>query len=101
MSQADLESLKIDCASLREEAAAAVQGRIAIKSDYYTYKKRVQSVLAEQDSQYNRTIELERLLQASAAAADAKNKETQRALARISEMEAISAQVPTRVPWCL
>lgn len=91
--QADLESLKSECASLREEAAAAVQGRISIKSEYETYKKRVQSVLAEQDSQYSRTIELERSLQASMAAIDAKSRDLQRAVARISEMEAISAQV--------
>ena len=93
MSQADLESLKIDCASLREEAAAAVQGRNYIKTDYDTYKKRVQSVLAEQDSQYNRIAELESCVQASATVADAKSRELQRVLARLSEMEAVNAQV--------
>ncbi len=89
----DLESLKLECASLREEAAAAIQGRNFIKSEYDTYKKRVHSVLAEQDLQYNRVIELERLVHASALASDAKSKELQRAHARIAEMEAIAAQV--------
>ena len=39
----------MECAGLREEAAAAVQGHISVKSEYETYNKRVQSVLAEQD----------------------------------------------------
>jgi chromosome segregation ATPase len=91
--QVDLESLKNECVSLKSELESAVQGRNAIKSDYDIYKKRVQSVLAEQDSQYNRTIELERSLQASTAACDAKCRELQRALSRLSEMEAITAQV--------
>ena len=93
MSQADLESLKIDCASLREEAAAAVQGRNYIKTDYDTYKKRVQSVLADQDSQYNRIAELQSCVQSPATLADAKSRELQRVLARLSEMEAVNAQV--------
>ncbi len=95
--QSDLESLKVECAGLREEAVAATLGRDLIKSEYDTYKKRVNSVLAEQDSQYNRVIELERLLHASAAASDAKSRELHRALAHISEMEAIAAQVPHKV----
>jgi hypothetical protein len=91
--QVDLETLKIECLSLREEAAAAIQARDFIKSEYDTYKKRVHSVLAEQDSQYNRVIELERLLHASAATSDTKSRELHRALARLSEMEAIATQV--------
>jgi hypothetical protein len=91
--QVDLESLKNECVGLKSELESAVQGRNAIKYDYDIYKKRVQSVLAEQDSQYNRTIDLERSLQASTAACDAKCRELQRALARLSEMEAITAQV--------
>ena len=95
--QAAFELLKIECTGLKEEAAAAVQARNSIKSDYDTYKKRVQSVLAEQDSQYNHTVELERSLQASSAAYDAKSRELQRVLARLSEMEAVTAQVPSIV----
>jgi chromosome segregation ATPase len=91
--QAELEALKLECAALREEAAAAVQDRNYIKTDYDTYKKRVQSVLAEQDSQYNRIAELESCVQASATVADAKSRELQRVLARLSEMEAVNAQV--------
>jgi hypothetical protein len=91
--QVDLESLKMECARLREDAATAIQGRDSIKSEYDTYKKRVHSVLAEQDSQYNRSIELERLLLVSTAASDAKSRELHRALARLSEMEAVVAQV--------
>ena len=91
--QVELEALKLECAALREEAAAAVQGRNYIKTDYDTYKKRVQSVLAEQDSQYNRIAELESCVQASATVAYAKSRELQRVLARLSEMEAVNAQV--------
>ena len=83
----------MECAGLREEAAAAVQGHISVKSEYETYNKRVQSVLAEQDSQYNRTVELERCLQVSAAASDAKSRELQRLMARLSEMEVVAEQV--------
>ncbi len=89
----DLESLKNECVSLKNELEAAVQGKSTIKYEYDIYKKRVQSVLAEQDSQYNRTIELERSLQASATACDAKGRELQRAVARLAEMEAMTAQV--------
>ena len=92
----DLESLKNECVSLKNELESAVQGRNAIKSDYDIYKKRVQSVLAEQDSQFNRTTDLERSLQASTATCDAKSRELQRVLARLSEMEAVAAQVPLR-----
>jgi hypothetical protein len=54
-------------------------------------------VLAEQDSQYNHTVELERSLQASSAAYDAKSRELQRVLARLSEMEGVTAQVPNLI----
>jgi chromosome segregation ATPase len=93
VSQADLESLKIDCARLREDAAAAVLSRNAIKSEYETYKKRVHTVLAEQDSHYNRASDLEQSLRAAVTACDSKSMELQRALARLSEMEAIAVKV--------
>ena len=60
---------------------------------YDTYKERVHSVLAEQNSQYNRSIKLERLLLVSTAASDAKSRELHQALARLSEMEAVTDQV--------
>jgi hypothetical protein len=90
----------MECARLRDELSAAIQGRDSIKSEYDTYKKRVHSVLAEQDSHYNRSIELERLLHVSNAASDAKSKELHLALARLSEMEAIAAQVVCIVARC-
>ena len=51
------------------------------------------SVLAEQDSQYNRSIELERLLLVSTAASDAKSRELHQVLALLSMIDTVTNQV--------